>query len=434
MLKDGRLLVICDHDDYSHCHEDQPPGIWRWKSGDEGKNWSEARLTGVPGIEPDRIVEVADGTLFMGSQMTFRSNRKIAEFVLRSTDGGRSWSGLSMIAQDRIHHHCEGAIVVLRGGELACIDRENNHNGYPSYVSFSGDNGRTWSTPQPLPFAGDRPYAKQLRDGRVLVTYRNQKGNRGTHAWLGDLHRDIGYQPGGTHYDDDLVLAGGCLRLVAKPGAVTRYTLLPPESSWSDVVFEAELQVQGPADQAAAAAEISRVGQRLDFTSNGIWINGGSYSMTDRRYLIDMTRRRTVRLEVIANRVVLSVDGKPALNAVIFDEAPLRETWFGGISDSGGESTWFRVRYSVKNMTEPNFEWRWAAASGAYPDQYQIDRVLEVRGNPPRPGSDYPPDNGYSSWLEREDGSVYMVDYTNQGDPKPTSHLYKAELSPADFA
>ena len=44
------------------------------------------------------------------------------------------------------------------------------------------------------------------------------------------------------------------------------------------------------------------------------------------------------------------------------------------------------------------------------------------------------PDNGYSSWVELPDGSVYFVDYTNHGDPAPFGHLYGAVLTPDDFS
>jgi hypothetical protein len=37
LLKSGRLIVICDHDDYRHVHEDQPSGIWIWFSDDKGR-------------------------------------------------------------------------------------------------------------------------------------------------------------------------------------------------------------------------------------------------------------------------------------------------------------------------------------------------------------------------------------------------------------
>src|SRR5258708_21922186 len=68
-LRDGRVIMLCDHDDYAHTHEDQSSGIWQWESKDEGRTWSEARLTDIPGIEPDRVIELADGTLLIAAHM-----------------------------------------------------------------------------------------------------------------------------------------------------------------------------------------------------------------------------------------------------------------------------------------------------------------------------------------------------------------------------
>jgi hypothetical protein len=443
LLRDGRVIVLCDHDDYTHVHEDQDSGIWMWTSRDDGRTWSEPKLTGIPGIEPDRIVELADGTLLVGAHMTFRKTRKLGQFVMRSSDGGATWKDLSVVASDAVHQHCEGAVVALKGSELACVMRENNHAGYPSYVSFSSDAGRTWSGIQPLPFSGDRPFAQQLRDGRVLVTYRNQMGNRGTHAWVGDLHRDAGYQVGATHYDDRVTLEGDALRLHRAPNAVTRYMLMPPENFRSDVLMEARLRVAGSAGRPHAVMEVARLGLRLDVLTSEIWLHRGTgyagrpigfpdnVASTDKITAIDMTVPRTISVQTIAGRLEVRIDGKVVMRWVVMGEVPLQETWFGRDPKSDGDVWFERVEYRVKNDSEPPFEWSWKAASGKYPDQYGIDKVLELRANPP--AGSVRPDNGYSSWLEREDGSIYMVDYTTRGDPSPTSHIYSMRFSPKDF-
>ena len=39
-LRDGRLVIVCDQNDYQHCHESQPAGICAWWSEDDGDTWS----------------------------------------------------------------------------------------------------------------------------------------------------------------------------------------------------------------------------------------------------------------------------------------------------------------------------------------------------------------------------------------------------------
>jgi len=89
------------------------------------------------------------------------------------------------------------------------------------------------------------------------------------------------------------------------------------------------------------------------------------------------------------------------------------------------------VTYETINETEPGFQWSWTAKSGRFPDQYAIDRILEINPNPPVEGKSS--DNGYSSWLQLPDGDIYLVDYTTRGDPRPTGHLYAARFKAADF-
>ncbi len=434
-LRDGRVMMLCDHDDYAHAHEDQSSGIWQWESNDEGRTWSEPRLTGIPGIEPDRVIELADGTLLIAAHMMLAATRKLGQYVVRSTDGGKTWKDLVMVASDPVHHYCEGALVVLKDNKLACIIRDNLHAGYPSYVSFSHDRGFNWSRAQPMPFAGDRPYALQMPDGRVLVTYRNQAGNKGTHAWIGNLENECEYHVAGTHYDDRVTLTRDTLEIAGEKGAVTRYSMMPPESFWSDVLFEATLQVRGASREPVGFVEIGRLGLRLDICSDHMRLHRGAIDYyahpTDREASADFTQPRTVRMEVKRGRLLISIDGKPVLNWVVMTEAALRETCFGRLPDHAGSVIWHRVRYEVKNQSEPPYRLAWQPSNG-HPDQYQLDRMLVVNANPPK-DPDFPPDNGYSSFVPMPDGSIYLVDYITRGDPKPTSHLYRARFSLSDF-
>jgi len=108
----------------------------------------------------------------------------------------------------------------------------------------------------------------------------------------------------------------------------------------------------------------------------------------------------------------------------------LKLIWFGKSPECEGD-VWFRdFAYYPRNQTEPDHLWVWQASLG-HPNQYQLDRIPKVYSNPPL--ARHGPDNGYSSWVELPDGRIFLVDYTNRGDPVPTAHLYGAYFSPKDF-
>lgn len=98
------------------------------------------------GFEPDRMMELPDGRLAVCSQTMLRESQEFAEIMTTSTDGGRIWGNQVIVAHDGYHRFCEGALVILDGGkELACVMRENHSGGIPSFVTFSQDNGQSWS-------------------------------------------------------------------------------------------------------------------------------------------------------------------------------------------------------------------------------------------------------------------------------------------------
>ena len=120
-------------------------------------------MTGILGFEPDRLINLPDGRLAVASQLMRGDTQEFAVVISCSDDGGKTWYERSTIAHDGYHRFCEGALVLLNGGdELACVMRENHSAGIPSFVAFSQDTGKTWSPPEMLPFAIHAPYAKQL--------------------------------------------------------------------------------------------------------------------------------------------------------------------------------------------------------------------------------------------------------------------------------
>jgi len=384
LLNDGRLVVLCDHDDYGHFHETQPSGNWAWWSSDGGERWSGPEATGIEGFEPDRMMDLPDGRLAVCSHMMLAESQCFAIVMSCSDDGGKTWYRQAIAAHDGYHRFCEGGLVVLDGGELAVVIRENHSNGIPSFVVFSRDMGRSWSTPAPLPFALHRPYVKQLSDGRVMVTGRHVNGGLGTYAWVGDLRAEAGTRAlGGPRMEHDARLEDGALLVTNAPDTECRYTLPPPESSRSEAYFQAELRVEGPADELIQGAV------RWDNSAGVQDFHGG--------------------------------------------EPKNRTQW--GQAGPQGRSWWRSVGYRLANPTLSDFGWFWRAADGLLPDHYQRERMIQIHPNRPEPDKPWP-DHGYSSWLELagRDGRILFVDYTNLGDRQGKSHLVGCRIDPEDIA
>lgn len=440
LLNDGRLVVIIDHNDDGHFHEDQTPGNWLYWSEDNGDTWSDAQTNDILGFEPDRMMDLPDGSLGVTTHLMRGESQEFAQVLWASDDGGQTWTERSTIAHNGYHRFCEGAVVILdEGKRLACVMRENHSAGIPCFIAFSDDNGYTWTDPQMTPFAIHRPYAKQLADGRVLVTGRHVNGGLGTYAWVGNLAEEAGnYAIGGPRRKYVANLTSDALMIQNHIEHECRYTLLPPESPFSDVDFEAEVRVEASSGNAPVAfMSISRLWQLLEIAPDHIAIRRGRHS---NYHKVDMTQFHTIRLSHRRGWLKVQLDGETVMHKCVFREEypasdfhggdPMRRTQFGQLGDSG-RSYWKRVSYSLGNPTLDDFSWSWEASSGELPDQYQRDRLIQIHGN--HPAQQPWPDHGYSSWLQRADGSIYFVDYTNAGDIPDTSHLVGAYIDLEDI-
>lgn len=181
-LKDGRILLICDV--FKTPPADDEKGgagsdIVFFFSNDYGETWSAEHKTGVHGIMPDEVIELANGDWLLATQ--FRRGNTF-QCVSRSIDGGKTWSEPITIAAREGFNFCEASILQLPTGELVCYMRENSGKGLPIYKSISNDGGKTWEGPfETLMMAGHRPVAHLTKSGKVMITYRHQPGGAG--AW-----------------------------------------------------------------------------------------------------------------------------------------------------------------------------------------------------------------------------------------------------------
>src|SRR5262249_16927770 len=156
---------------------------------------------------------------------------------------------------------------------------------------------------------------------------------------------------------------------------------------------EARLKVEGPPDAPIAVMNVGRHGLTLTILRDQIWCDFRRGGITEARvdvvHKVDMTGEHTLRLQTRAGRIWVAVDGKEVIHGVMIREWPLEPTWFGRPKESKGAVMFRSATWQSVNETEPHVYWAWNARSGKHPDQYAIDRMLEI--NPNTPGNDRNP-------------------------------------------
>lgn len=168
-------------------------------SEDDGATWTPLAPIGDFGgiVAMSCVMRWNDGTYaayFHDDGRFFRSGGKRTWFTVYQTiskDGGITWGEPSVVWSGKEMDLCEPCVVRSPDrGKLAMILRENSRRN-PSQVMFSSDEGVTWSAPRALPAAltGDRHAAIYLKDGRLLISFRDMAEGSPTKgdwvAWVG---------------------------------------------------------------------------------------------------------------------------------------------------------------------------------------------------------------------------------------------------------
>jgi hypothetical protein len=158
------------------------------RSADGGRTWS-ARYDCMVN-SPHGPIQLADGRLlYAGKQLWQESNRNGAAI---SADDGASWTWLAEIparpGDDHKRYHELHAVEAADGRLIVHIRNENKTNQNETLQTESADGGKTWSVPHEIGVWGLPSHLLRLRDGRLLMTYGYRRAPFGNQARVSDDH------------------------------------------------------------------------------------------------------------------------------------------------------------------------------------------------------------------------------------------------------
>lgn len=175
-------------------------GMWQASSYDGGKTWSDYKDNGCKSVVASpTMVAVNKGKKHLiwhhahpedGRMVGKRKALNV--YQSESTDGGETWGNTQVMCAIENANPCEPGVVVSPNGKImACLMRENSRR-LNSVVSFSKNEGKTWSVPKELPAAltGDRHQPKYTKDKKyLLVAFRDMAAESPTKGdyvlWIG---------------------------------------------------------------------------------------------------------------------------------------------------------------------------------------------------------------------------------------------------------
>ena len=160
-------------------------GAWMLRSTDGGLTWSTPYK--VPVMAPHGPVLTTSGRLlYAGVEYPGEGRRRVG--LWESKDDGVSWQWVGAIpgrAADNSDDFHELHVVEAADGRLiAHVRNHNRENERETLQSESSDGGRSWSVVHPIGVWGLPSHLLRLSDGRLLMTYGYRREPIGNHARL----------------------------------------------------------------------------------------------------------------------------------------------------------------------------------------------------------------------------------------------------------
>ncbi|HEY4263084.1 MAG TPA: sialidase family protein [Schlesneria sp.] len=159
-------------------------GTWMIRSTDGGVTWS-ARYE-VPVNSPHGPIQLADGRLLYCGVELWKPERRVG--ACHSKDDGQTWEWLSTIptreGDNSREYHELHAVETAKGRLIAHIRNHNKANDREILQTESEDGGRSWSAPHPIGVWGFPSHLLRLKDGRLLMSYGHRRTPLGNQARL----------------------------------------------------------------------------------------------------------------------------------------------------------------------------------------------------------------------------------------------------------
>ena len=168
-------------------------GSWMIRSTDGGRSWSAPYR--CPVNSPHGPIQLSDGRLLYPGKIFWygpsgQSKGRIG--VCESTDDGQSWRWLAEIptreGDDLDGYHELHGVETTEGTLVAHIRNHNTANERETLQSRSTDGGKTWSVPRALGVWGLPSLLLKLRDGRLVMSYGYRRPPYGNQARVSEDH------------------------------------------------------------------------------------------------------------------------------------------------------------------------------------------------------------------------------------------------------
>jgi sialidase-1 len=198
-------------------------GEWMIRSTDGGITWSARYPTIVN--SPHGPVSLADGRLLYAGKQLWTAETRIG--VCESFDDGQTWNWLAGIptreGDSAKNYHELHAVETADGRLIAHIRNQNKASFGETLQSVSSDGGKTWSEPHSIGVWGLPSFLLRLRDGKLLMTYGHRRAPLGNQARVSEDHGRTWSEPfiisddgtsGDLGYPSTVELADGLLLTV----------------------------------------------------------------------------------------------------------------------------------------------------------------------------------------------------------------------------